>query len=684
MTTILGLSAFYHDSAAALVIDGQIVAAAQEERFSRIKHDASFPKRAIEHCLAIAELSSEDVDYVAFYEKPFLKFERILETHLDQAPLSLNSFLDAMPQWMRSKLFIARTIAKQIDGYDRKAIFPEHHESHSASAFFPSPFERAAILTVDGVGEWATTTLGVGENNRIQLTDEIRFPDSLGLLYSAFTAFCGFRVNGGEGKLMGLAPYGEPVYEDAILDQVVDVQADGSFRLNQDYFAYLNGTRMTSPKFSQLFGGPARTPEAPITDREQNLAASIQRVTEMILLSMAEHLHRKTGLKNLCLAGGVALNCVANGRLLRESSFENVWVQPAAGDSGAALGAALFVAHQLLDQPRMVQPDQPLSMFLGPSHSDDQITDIIYSGDAVVRRFENVDSLYQFVAEQLSQQKIVGWSQGRMEFGPRALGGRSILADPRSPTMKDRLNDRVKFREPFRPFAPVVLESKSNAHFHLDRPSPYMTLAAQVRDTASQESQCELPATTHVDGSARVQTVGQFDGGSLDGSGDPCLSGLLEKFESVTGCSVLVNTSFNVRGEPIVNDVMDAYQCFLKTDLDILVVGQFVLCKQEQLHLKAEVGRMAAMRSERDQKPRVSIWRRMFAAWQAITFPIRWLVSTLVLALVYFLLVTPIGALRRGWRNWNRKHAQIRNETSSSNWQARSPQDDPERYFKQF
>ena len=673
MTTILGISAFYHDSAAALVVDGKVIAAAQEERFSRIKHDASFPTRSIECCLKIGGIDASEIDHVVFYEKPLLKFERILETHLANAPFGLSSFLESMPVWLRSKIFISQSISKHIKGYDRKVIFPEHHESHAASAFFPSPFESAAVLTVDGVGEWATTTMGVGNGNRIELSDEIRFPDSIGLLYSAFTAFCGFRVNGGEGKLMGLAPYGHPVYVETILNEILDLKDDGSFRLNQKFFSYCKRSEMTSREFANFFDGPPRAPESEVTDRERNLASSVQAVSEMVLLKIASHLHKKTGAKNLCLAGGVALNCVANGRLQRESPFEKVWVQPAAGDSGGAIGAALFVWHQLLGNDRVIDSKRS-SLFLGHCDSPETLADFFRNGKMKVHRFDEEDQLYDFVVEKLDQQKIVGWFQGRMEFGPRALGNRSILADPRNETMKDRLNAKVKFRESFRPFAPVVLEAHCNDYFDVQSPSPSMTFAGKVKTGSAN---VPVGAVTHVDGSARVQTVGDENFSVALETPDPNLYGLLKKFEQVTGCPALINTSFNVRGEPIVCSVEDAYQCFLKTELDVLVAGPYVLCKENQQHIESESQRIAALNRQAElASGKVSFLKAILTTWQRITFPLRWVLSVLVLSLVYLFLVTPIGLLRRV--------LQRKQETGSSFWQPRKQVTKPSRYFKQF
>jgi carbamoyltransferase len=597
---ILGLSAFYHDSAAAIVVDGRIVAAAQEERFTRIKHDSAFPARAVEYCLQEAGLSAEQVDYVCFYEKPLLKFDRLIETYLAYAPRGFQSFLAALPVWLRKKLHLRREIRKGLDGrFTKRIIFPEHHESHAASAFFPSPFEEAAILTVDGVGEWATSTIGVGQGNRIRLTHELRFPHSLGMLYSAFTSYCGFKVNSGEYKLMGLAPYGRPKYADLIRQRLVDIKPDGSFRLNMEYFHYCAGLTMTSRRFDRLFAGPARKPESPITEREMDLAASIQLVTEEILLKMVDHVHQQTGRKNLCLAGGVALNCVANGRILREGPFESIWIQPAAGDAGGALGAALFTWHQLLGNDRKPQqPDGQGGSFFGPRSDETSIRQHLERVKAPFQHLPDDEALCRRVAGLIADGKVVGWVQGRMEFGPRSLGARSILGDARNPTMQSVMNLKIKFRESFRPFAPAVLEDRVQDYFET-RPhesSPYMLLVAPVRSehrtAAGAKStqhtgldklkaiRSDIPAVTHVDYSARIQTV--------DAARHGRFYQLLKSFESLTGCPVLINTSFNVRGEPIVCRPDEAYRCFLATNIDVLVLERFVLLKEHQPKLTPE------------------------------------------------------------------------------------------------
>ncbi len=645
MTSILGLSAFYHDSAACLVVDGEIVAAAQEERFSRKKHDERFPKLAVEYCLSAAGLTPSQLDYVAFYDKPLLKFDRLLETYLGFVPSGFGSFVKAMPVWLKEKLHLPRAMRTELPGYSKRFVFTEHHESHAASAFYPSPFERAAVLTVDGVGEWATASIGIGEGNQLRLTHELHFPHSPGLLYSAFTYFCGFKVNSGEYKLMGLAPYGEPKYADLIREKLIDLKDDGSFRMDLSYFNYCQGLTMTSKKFDQLFGGPPRQPETPLTQREMDLAASIQVVTEEILLRMSRHVHALTGLKQLCLAGGVALNCVANGRILREGPFEDLWIQPAAGDAGGALGAALFVWHQLLGRPRPsnpkrqrgrtlddtrfvsgmalaaghspenVDPDSPVASdiplkvialadasgylgdsqqgsLLGPRCDEAEIKAFLDAKGAKYRFIEDEAELCNHVANLIATEHVVGWVQGRMEFGPRALGSRSILGDARSPQMQSAMNVRIKFRESFRPFAPSVLEERVDEYFETrpHEPSPYMLLVANVRESKRtqrppdapkltgidklKELRSCIPAVTHVDNSARIQTV--------DAERHGRYYRLLKAFETQTGSPVLINTSFNVRGEPIVLNHEHAYRCFLATNMDALVLERFVLLKKDQ------------------------------------------------------------------------------------------------------
>jgi len=592
MTAILGLSAFYHDAAAALVVDGRIIAAAQEERFTRRKHDAAFPRHAVDHCLRSAGLTVEQIDHVVFYEKPLLKFERLLETYLAFAPAGITSFFKATPQWVHEKLQLPRLMNEGLGGaYRRPYVFTEHHEAHAASAFFPSPFTEAALLTVDGVGEWATATLGTGRGHRIELTHELRFPHSLGLLYSAFTYFCGFKVNSGEYKLMGLAPYGTPRFAGVILDRLVELKPDGSFRLALEYFDYCAGLTMTSRKFDTLFGGPPRQPEAPLTDRELDLAASIQQVTEEIMLRMARHLQAETGLKNLCLAGGVALNCVANGRLLREGTFEKIWIQPAAGDAGGALGAALFTWHQLLDNPRLAAvPDGQAGSLLGPECGAGEIAAELQARGAVYRPAADEAALCEETARLIADGKVVGWVQGRMEYGPRALGSRSILGDARNPAMQSTMNLKIKFRESFRPFAPIVLAEHAQEYFELPAgaESPYMLMVAPVQPAQRlpvgeksgdlgarvREVRSTVPAVTHVDYSARIQTVDEVR--------NPRLHRLLSAFHRQTGCPVMINTSFNVRSEPIVCSAADAYRCFMATDLDALVIDRCILLKEQQ------------------------------------------------------------------------------------------------------
>jgi carbamoyltransferase len=594
MTAILGISAFYHDAAAALVVDGTIVAAAQEERFTRKKHDDAFPLHAIAYCLAEGGLQPEQLDYVGFYDKPLLKFERLLETYLAVAPRGFPSFLAAIPVWLKQKLWLRRELNRGLKrAYRKRYLFAEHHESHAASAFFPSPFEEAAILTVDGVGEWATASFGHGRGNRIELTHELRFPHSLGLLYSAFTYFCGFKVNSGEYKLMGLAPYGVPQYADVIRERLIDLKDDGSFRMDPSYFNYCQGLTMTSRKFERLFGGPPRQPESAVTEREMDLAASIQAVTEEILLRMGRHVHAQTAQKNLCLAGGVALNCVANGRLLREGPFEQIWIQPAAGDAGGALGVALFAWHQLLNHPRRPDPhDSQRGSLLGPRFSEDDIRQFLARVGAKHQHFATDDALCDYVADLIVREQVVGWFQGRMEFGPRALGARSILGDARSPQMQSVMNQKIKFRESFRPFAPSVLQEHVADYFATrpEEPSPYMLLVASVRaerrlpETAGGPAlrgfdklktlRSVVPAITHVDYSARLQTV--------DAERHGRYHELLRRFAARTGMPLLINTSFNVRGEPLVCTPEQAFRCFMATKMDALVLERFVLLKADQ------------------------------------------------------------------------------------------------------
>ena len=599
-TNILGISAYYHDSAAALVRDGRIISAAQEERFSRKKHDAGFPAHAIRYCLSEAGLSVEDVDYVVFYDKPLIKFERLLETYLAFVPAGFQSFLASMPVWLKDKLFLKTTLRRELADLAGNAagknprlpplLFTAHHRSHAASAFFPSPFKNAAVLCLDGVGEWATSSVWLGDGSSLEAQWEIDFPHSLGLLYSAFTYYTGFKVNSGEYKLMGLAPYGEPKYVDLILERLVDVKPDGSFRLDMRYFNYATGLTMTNSSFDELFGGPPRGPESEITQREMDIARSIQVVTEEMVLRIARNVQQELGVDYLCLAGGVALNCVANGRILREGPYKDIWVQPAAGDAGGALGAALSIWHEYLENPRQVNGDDAMrGAYLGPRYDDESIRAYLDSVKASYECIED-EALMPRLADLLAAENVVGWLQGRMEFGPRALGGRSIIGDPRSKKMQSVMNLKIKYRESFRPFAPAVLAERVSDWFDLDRRSPYMLLVAPVRRDkchamTEQQNQLfgieklniprsEIPAITHVDYSARVQTVHRDT--------NPRFHTLLEAFERKTGCPVLVNTSFNVRGEPIVCTPEDAYRCFMRTEMDYLVVENFLLAKKDQ------------------------------------------------------------------------------------------------------
>ena len=596
---ILGISAYYHDSAACLVRDGEVIAAAQEERFTRKKHDSAFPDQAISYCLKEAGIAPAQVDYIVFYDKPFLKFERLLETYLAFAPKGLRSFITSMPVWLKDKLFQKTVIAdalKDLWGKDIKweerLLFSEHHLSHAASAFFPSPFESAAVLTMDGVGEWTTTSLAIGNGNKLEVVKEIHFPHSLGLLYSAITYYTGFKVNSGEYKVMGLAPYGKPIYADLIKKHLIDIKEDGSFALDMSYFNYCTGLTMTSKKFDEAFGGPSRQPESELTQREMDLAASVQAVTEEVVIKLAKGIAKSTGQENLCLAGGVALNCVANGKLLREKVFENIWIQPAAGDAGGAVGAALGAYYIMLGQPREVDKhalDGMKGSYLGPEFSQGQIEKELTQCGAVYTSHTS-EKLIAKTAQALADGKAIGWMNGRMEFGPRSLGGRSILADPRSPTMQTLLNLKVKYRESFRPFAPSVLREDVSEWFDLDSDSPYMLLVADVakskQRTMTPEEEAlfgieklnilrsSIPSVTHVDYSARVQTVHEQT--------NPRYYQLIKNFKELTGCPVLVNTSFNVRGEPIVCSPTDAYRCFMGTELDVLVVGNAFLEKSKQ------------------------------------------------------------------------------------------------------
>lgn len=594
---ILGISAFYHDSAACLVTDGRIVAAAQEERFTRKKHDPSFPRQSVEYCLKQAGIGIGELDLVAFYEKPFLKFDRILHSYLAYAPAGLRSFLMAIPLWIRERIWMKDLVRQEL-GYTGKMVFPEHHESHAASAFFPSPYQKAAFLTVDGVGEWTTTSFGVGKDNLIQFMGELQFPHSLGLLYSAFTYFTGFRVNSGEYKLMGLAPYGNPKYVEVIFRELLDLKEDGSFRLNMRYFNYGVGLTMTNHRFERLFGGPPRRPESPLTQRDMDLARSIQEVTEEIMFRMARHVRRETGLRNLCLAGGVALNCVANGRILREGIFDHIWIQPAAGDAGGALGAALLAWHQYLGNTRQADgvSDSQRGSYLGPAFSANEIREFLKSKNVPFLELKDGE-LPARVADLIQAGKVIGWFQGRMEFGPRALGARSIIGDARSPQMQEVMNLKIKFRESFRPFAPSVLRERVSDYFELDRESPYMLLVAPVAQSQAREMtaaeqklfgleklltiRSTIPAVTHVDYSARVQTVTPEH--------NPAFYEVIKAFEERHGCPVIINTSFNVRGEPIVCSPEHAYLCFMRTNMDYLVLGNFLLEKTDQKPLDKDV-----------------------------------------------------------------------------------------------
>ncbi len=758
MTAILGISAFYHDSAAALVVDGQIVAAVQEERFTRRKHDHEFPSAAVKYCLEAGRLTPEQLDYVAFYDKPLLKFERLLETYLAFAPAGFRSFRLVMPSWLHQKLHVPREIRQALAGrYKRRCVFAEHHQSHAASAFFPSPFDEAAILTVDGVGEWTTAGYGSGRGNRITLTHELRFPHSLGLLYSAFTYFCGFKVNSDEYKLMGLAPYGEPKYADVILEKLIDLKPDGSFRMDLSYFHFCQGLRMTSAKFHRLFGGPPRKPDGPLTERDMDLAASIQQVTEQIMLRAARHVHEQTGMNNLCLAGGVALNCVGNGRILREGPFENIWIQPAAGDAGGALGAALLVWHQLLDNPRHAAgSDRQRASLLGPEYSEEEIRALLDARGAKYRCFSSEAELCDQAAGLIASEKVVGWMQGRAEFGPRALGSRSILGDARSPAMQSVMNRKIKFRESFRPFAPAVLRDRVSDYFQMrdGQDSPYMLLVAPVAERKRLACggppakgldklhvvRSEVPAVTHVDCSARVQTVDEERHGRFHR--------LLRAFESKTGCPVVINTSFNVRGEPIVCSPEDAYRCFMATNMDALVIGRFLLLKDEQpdagqyrtdkylaqfrrgrpsLVTDASSG-SGLIQIHRDPSPKQLTWfglvwtlflglvgglalwaggwpaatllwtlaaavpvvgrlrpglmRSIYLAVAYASFPIAYLVSQLVLAGVYYLVLAPTGLLLRlfGHDPMLRRF----DHGAKTYWSRRERSENVGRYFRQF
>lgn len=633
---ILGISAFYHDSAASLIKDGEIVAAAQEDRFTRKKHDFSFPKNAVNYCLKEASIGINELDYVAFYDKPFIKFERILQTYLSYAPIGISSFLKAIPLWIKQKLFMKEEIRKELDGYEGKILFPQHHESHAGSAFFPSPYKDAAFLTIDGVGEWTTTSYGIGRDNQIRIIGEIDFPHSLGLLYSAFTYYCGFKVNSGEYKLMGLAPYGQPKYVDIIRNELIDLKEDGSFKLNMKYFNYCAGLTMTHNRFHKLFGSSPRKAESTISQKHMDIAKSIQVVTEEIMIRMVKHIHKETGMKYLCLAGGVALNCVANGRILREGPFDDIWIQPAAGDAGGALGSALFVWYQYLDNKRVVAEgkDFQKGSYLGPCFSDEDIEKFLKENGAFFENIETKD-IPERIAKIIADDHVVGWFQGRMEYGPRALGARSIIGDARSNEMQSIMNLKIKYRESFRPFAPSVLEERVSDYFEIKGKSPYMLLVSNVvknrlksplseqeiktqideqKERLRQEVEelkrlkrfddaqrlaavsnnedylrfrtiihsvrSDLPAITHVDYSARVQTVNRED--------NPLYYDMIKAFENLTGCPVIINTSFNVRGEPIVCKPEEAYKCFMRTQMDYLIMGSYLLDKSKQKALSED------------------------------------------------------------------------------------------------
>lgn len=594
---ILGISAFYHDSAACLVQDGRIAAAAQEERFTRKKHDPSFPKHSINYCLQYAGLSVNELDFVAFYDKPFIKFERILSTYLAYAPLGIRSFIKAIPLWIKQKLWMKELLKKEL-GYEGKIIFPEHHESHAASAFFPSPFPEAAFLTIDGVGEWATASYGIGKDNIITMIADIQFPHSLGLLYSAFTYYTGFKVNSGEYKVMGLAPYGEPRYKDLILTELMDLKEDGSFKMNMEYFNYCAGLTMTNGRFDKLFGGPPRKPESKLTQRNMDIARSVQEVTEEVMLRMARHIHKETGQKNLCLAGGVALNCVGNGKILREGPYENIWIQPAAGDAGGALGAALLTWYKYLGNNRVAdgKKDSQEGSFLGPEFKKDYIKNYLAKNNIPYTELSDAE-IPEKISDLIADEKVIGWFQGRMEFGPRALGGRSIIGDARSPKMQEVMNIKIKFRESFRPFAPSVIKERASDFFEIDRESPYMLLVAPVKRELQRKMTDEedklfgldklhvtrstIPAVTHIDYSARIQTV--------DEETNPLYYRMIKKFDEKCGCPVIINTSFNVRGEPIVCTPEDAYLCFMRTNMDYLIMGNFLLEKKDQKPLDKDI-----------------------------------------------------------------------------------------------
>ncbi|KUG26449.1 nodulation protein nolo [hydrocarbon metagenome] len=593
---ILGISAYYHDSAAAIIVDGNIVAAAQEERFSRKKHDHRFPINALKYCLNEAGIDSSQLDYVAFYDKPFLKFERLLETYLTYAPVGIQSFIKAMPLWIKEKLWMKELIKNEV-GFEGKVLFPEHHESHAASAYFASPFQEAAFLTIDGVGEWTTTSYGTGKDNKLTILADIKFPHSIGLLYSAFTYYTGFKVNSGEYKVMGLAPYGEPKYVDTILNELMDLKEDGSFKLNMKYFNFAAGLTMTNSKFNKLFGREPRKPESKLTQMDMDLARSVQDVTDEVMLRLARHIKKETGMEYLVLAGGVALNCVANGKVLREEIFKDIWIQPAAGDAGGALGAALFTWYQYLNNERSAdnKNDFQKGSYLGPEYDNHYVENFLRNKNIPYKKLPD-DELISLTADLIAQENVIGWFQGRMEFGPRALGNRSIIGDARSKKMQSIMNLKIKYRESFRPFAPSVIEEKISEYFEIDRPSPYMLLVADVKKERQKRMtdeenklfgidklnivRSDIPAITHVDYSARIQTVSKET--------NPLYHKLISEFDKKYGCGVIINTSFNVRGEPIVRSPLEAYTCFMRTEMDYLVLGNFILDKKEQPELKED------------------------------------------------------------------------------------------------
>ncbi len=669
---ILGISAFYHDSAACLVQDGKIVSAVQEERFTRQKHDASFPKNAINYCLHNSGLKEKDLDFVVFYDKPLLKFERLQETYLAYAPVGIWSFMEAIPRWIKEKLWMNELISEELN-FEGKILFAEHHQSHAASAFFPSPFHEAAFLTMDGVGEWATASFGVGKENDIQIQAETYFPHSLGLLYSAFTYYTGFKVNSDEYKVMGLAPYGEPKYKDLILSELMDLKEDGSFKLNMKYFNYCAGLTMTNKRFAKLLGGLPRKQGSVITHRDMDLARSIQEVTEDVMLRMARHVHKETGCKNLCLAGGVALNCVGNGRILREGPFENIWIQPAAGDAGGALGAALFVWYQYLGNKRSTdgKADFMQGAYLGPEFDNSYVAEYLIKNNISHTELSN-EKVPGEIAELIAAQNVVGWFQGRMEFGPRALGNRSILGDARSPEMQETMNLKIKFRESFRPFAPSVLRERMSDYFELDKESPYMLVVTPVRKEICKESsdseknvsgldklrvmRSSIPAVTHVDYSARPQTVNKRD--------NPLFYELIAKFDEKYGCPVVVNTSFNIQGEPIVCTPEDAYQCFMRTDMDYLIMGNFLLEKKKQklFDEDIELGNNYAVEQDKDIEIGRSdlrkfgitlggvlgLWGGLFF-WRGRAYYPSFLIISGIFLFLGFLFPTRLIPIYRGW-----------------------------------